>query len=513
MTEESLQGKIYYNITIDHNPDDPECEKNFMHGSVARAEIKMKEPLVDSPEEYTLSISKFKIDTSGLPFMIPEMVQPQPAQISAAGVLTPFPYTDGMVSVLGLKLRYQGAANGQAATTDTIVDTEEIPVVFYSEERKVTRGVPYDFTPMHEIEYLETQKGVNKLYINNTSPQCYVYSFSSFLNYVNLAIKRAYDKLTSNQNVKWKEMAHRPFFTVKENDVSFYHYVPQNNATSTISVGLNAKLFHYLDIGFPTIYRDGYYWIDTSYYIYKNSPVGEIASNVYSLAWSSSNTTIDSVPFTCYTCNAVIPSFMRWGDVKNLLITSDQLSVAGEFIPSFEDDGFLNHTKTSLMIEAYKDVYGTTQLGDGGVFERAEEKIVEVFYPITSSAGDIRTQVIFNNQDIENGNKIDLVPGGSIQQFDINIKWMDIYGNIHPLYIPYGCNVDIRFVFSRKRITKEEIVEGVGAILKLLKEISPKREETEEERIERLRKKRVRLNDELIPMFGQEMNKYGFIDN
>ena len=513
MTEEALQGKVYYNVTIDHNPDDPECEKNFMHGSVARTDIKMKEPLIDSPEEYTLSISKFKIDTSGLPFMIPEMRQPQPSRLNAAGVLAPYPYTNGMISTMGIKLRYQGAANGQAAQNNTIIDTEEYPVVFYPEERKVAGGVPYDFTPLQEIEYLETQDNVNKLYINNTSPQCYVYSLSSFLNYVNLAINRAYNRLITNVNVNWVEMAHCPGFAADGENLFFYHYIPKINQYSTISVGLTANLFHYLDIGFPTIYRDGYYWIDTSYYNYINGAQPDPISNVKSLTWNTTNVTFNGVPFTCETYSKIISPYMRWGDVKNLLITSDQLSVAGEFIPSFEDDGFLNHTKTPLMVQAYKDVYGTTEIGDGGVFERAEEKIVEVFYPITSTIGDIRTQVIFNNQDIENGNKIDLIPGGSIQQFDINVKWMDIFGNIHPLYLPYGCNIDIRFVFSRKRMTKEEIVEGMGMIMKLLKSISPSKEESEEERIDRLKKKRVRLNNELIPMFGQEMNKYGFIDN
>ena len=68
MKRASEPNKIYYDITIDHNPSQRELCYNF--ASKAVTTIDLREPLIESPGDYNLSITKFKIDTETVPIMI-----------------------------------------------------------------------------------------------------------------------------------------------------------------------------------------------------------------------------------------------------------------------------------------------------------------------------------------------------------------------------------------------------------------------------------------------------------
>ena len=74
--------KLYYDVTIDHDPQHK--EHRFEVSSKAETTIDLAEPLIENPGDYMLSITKFKIDTECIPLMIPEMKQPQ--DLSAAEV-------------------------------------------------------------------------------------------------------------------------------------------------------------------------------------------------------------------------------------------------------------------------------------------------------------------------------------------------------------------------------------------------------------------------------------------
>ena len=67
--------KLYYDVTIDHDPQHK--EHRFEVSSKAETTIDLAEPLIENPGNYMLSITKFKIDTECIPLMIPEMQQPQ----------------------------------------------------------------------------------------------------------------------------------------------------------------------------------------------------------------------------------------------------------------------------------------------------------------------------------------------------------------------------------------------------------------------------------------------------
>ena len=71
--------KLYYDVTIDHDPQHK--EHRFEVSSKAETTIDLAEPLIENPGDYMLSITKFKIDTECIPLMIPEMNQPQDLKI------------------------------------------------------------------------------------------------------------------------------------------------------------------------------------------------------------------------------------------------------------------------------------------------------------------------------------------------------------------------------------------------------------------------------------------------
>lgn len=75
---------------------------------------------------------------------------------------------------------------------------------------------------------------------------------------------------------------------------------------------------------------------------------------------------------------------------------------------------------------------------DAAIFDKAATKILDVYYPISTSGGDIRSAVIYSNENIEGGNKIDMIGGMDLENFDIKIKWVDIYGNLYDLYLVPG---------------------------------------------------------------------------
>ena len=72
MKREQEPNKIYYDITIDHDPEHKEQQYEYGVASKAVTTIDLREPLIERPGDFMFSITKFKIDTECIPFMIPE---------------------------------------------------------------------------------------------------------------------------------------------------------------------------------------------------------------------------------------------------------------------------------------------------------------------------------------------------------------------------------------------------------------------------------------------------------
>ena len=117
---------------------------------------------------------------------------------------------------------------------------------------------------------------------------------------------------------------------------------------------------------------------------------------------------------------------------------------------------------------------------DAAIFDKAATKILDVYYPISTNGGDIRSAVIYSNENIEGGNKIDMIGGMDLENFDIKIKWVDIYGNLYDLYLAPGCSVSLRLCFTRKKILKDDITSGFKRVAEDLETIANAHREPED---------------------------------
>ena len=70
------------------------------------------------------------------------------------------------------------------------------------------------------------------------------------------------------------------------------------------------------------------------------------------------------------------------------------------------------------------------------------------------------------------GNKINMIRCMDLENFDIKVKWVDLYGNVYDLYLAPGCSVNIRMCFTRKKILKDELVMAFNRICESLEAIS-----------------------------------------
>ena len=67
------------------------------------------------------------------------------------------------------------------------------------------------------------------------------------------------------------------------------------------------------------------------------------------------------------------------------------------------------------------------------------------------------------------------MPASPINHFNVWVKWLDIYGNLYDLYLYPGCSVDIRMCFIKKPLMKEDLAEGLEAVMDCLPEKKEKK--------------------------------------
>ena len=101
-------------------------------------------------------------------------------------------------------------------------------------------------------------------------------------------------------------------------------------------------------------------------------------------------------------------------------------------------------------------------------FKKKTMCILDIYYPLLTKPGDIRSACVFSRNNINDGQSIELVDSKPLTTFNIWIKWLDIYGNLHDLYLLPGCSRDIRFCFVKKSLLKEDFNEGINTVVEAL---------------------------------------------
>ena len=198
--------KLYYDVTIDHDPQHK--ERRYGVASKAETTIDLSEPLIQTPGDFMLSITKFKIDTECIPLMIPEMLQLQDLTrkeiVEQNKMQTKYQVVvrlETLVQQYHTEKTLDGDGNEVIVAENVMDDAEEYNIdigeyIFLQHHR---------YSDDNKTKYLGYAKDSDgkvddtKAFIDNTDEQCFVYSYENFLLGVNLALEKITNDLSENE--------------------------------------------------------------------------------------------------------------------------------------------------------------------------------------------------------------------------------------------------------------------------------------------------------------------------
>lgn len=452
MKREQEPNKLYYDIDIQHNPE--KIDKLSGIGSVAEKTIDLKDPLIENPGDYNLSISKFRIDTESVPLFIPEIKSEQLVSNLNNGFLeTKYEFL--------IQLTYQNILGSVDKNKTTFLDSDYNPtkittkVYNYSIFRRMNLNKATDLKRLI-IKY----KDDKTVYINTLDPIFYIYDYNEFYWDISRTIDERFDDICSENNISGIGNGYRPCFidTHKGLRIAFSRFVQNKiGKVSSFKLYFSANLYKYIGQGFPVLWG-----------------LNDNHKNWFSIDNDNNLNYDTSTNFKYYYSSYDFRP--NWHCLKALVIGSDTLPIVPEFLPIASNDGFLTHYKTDDYIKGLEALGMKYEEEDKSLFNQNSQMILDIFYPLSSSPGDIRSCVIHTRDDIDNGQNIELLPASPITRFNIWVKWLDTYNNLHDLYLNPGSSVDIRICFTKKTVLKEDLAEGVSTLMEALPEKKPKKE-------------------------------------
>ena len=425
--------RFYYDITIEHDPDHT-VERHYMK-SKAEKTIYMEKPLMEDPGEYNMSVCKFSINTETIPVFIPELNEKQ-YRINLENSRF---CTNELITV---KVYFDGTKpDGSSFKNSWQIDNKYLSFYYSPHPNGLKKLSNWD----------------NSGYIDNLDEQCYYYDYVSVVNSINYSISLLTDKIRTwkSPTYKYKRLEHwceegnnKSFFFFELKDdllVLNVHKDVWKDSQYYQNVSLEAKfpmkLYRIIGNGFKTKFNSDGTWE----YDYNWKELGEINENI---AITQEYSTL-----------------VNWNPLKAIVIGSDTISAVGEFLPVAHYDGWLNHEKSKEYDDFLAETGQTRQDKDKDVFKNNTTCILDIYYPILTKPGDIRSNCVFSRDDISNGQVIELRHASPLTRFNIWIKWLDVYGNLHDLYLLPECTCDIRFCFIKKSVMREDLGEGICTVV------------------------------------------------
>ena len=398
--------KIYYDVTIDHDPEHK--ERRYSVASKAQTNIYLKEPLIRSPGDYMLSITKFKIDTECIPLMIPEMEQPQDLIYNEdLHEFSPFrknrlqtKYKINLyVNWLQTTHTYIEDKNGnlvkqrdpKTGNMVGIISIEEkVPCDFLIEENiEIVKHKLVDEDEENDTKYLGYAKkkdgttDTHKAYIDNTDEQCFVYSYENFLDAINKTLKDLTNSLCI-KNTGWAQFYGKDLIYFKLNNglleltVSYRFFGKSINTNKTlrddgnydtmewsrdvklVDLTFSPELYKYIGNGFDCSFVQGTkdtthkgWWRYNIFKQYRN-PEDNDEGDVN----LPEGVTITK-PASKFDPTIITQSYSalsNWNIMKAIIIGSDNLPVVEEYLPISNKDGFLTHYNTKEYKKALEDL-------------------------------------------------------------------------------------------------------------------------------------------------------------
>ena len=477
MKRSSEPGKFYYDVTIEHDPE--HTDKKYFIKSRAEKTINLEYPLMENPGDYNISVSKFVINTETLPVMIPEITKKQ----KLADIKASYYFETSYWIKLTISYDHYKQTGTNPETKDPIWGEESKDNIYtYTEYVKIPFN--YDEKNLQRINWKSNDKG----YIDNTDEQCFIYDYTTFIDALNKTTRTITQKVqkigeTTKKNEESKKDETIPgpmeFFCKARNMQRFLVFKLENNQirfqlhkdlwkehetidsqkkfqVTSFEISFSNNLYRYIGNGFKTKYNADsswqydYYDIEEQKKLSRDDMFGNLAGT-------------DVVNYL-----QDYPTLVNWNPLKAIVIGSDTIPAVGEFLPISHQDGWLNHSKTEEYKTFLTDNGYNFHNTDDDIFKKNTMCILDIYYPFLSNPGDIRSTCVFSRNNINDGQSIELVDSAPLTTFNIWIKWLDNYGNLHDLYLLPGCSCDLRFCFVKKALLKEDFNEGISTVVQAL---------------------------------------------
>lgn len=287
-------------------------------------------------------------------------------------------------------------------------------------------------------------------YINNLHKFCYIYEAQEFVDIINTALMELYKGRTIN--VKGNDTnIHYPFFNIDGTRLKFYQ-----DKNDPYLLVFSPNLYRFFGCGFNIKYVDfdekNTWFIANSLATRSMEVEGEEIGSFANPVEDKSNYNVALNQFSLT---------QAWNDCKAILVCTNDLPIAGEYLYISENDGLLIHDRTNYNMDLYRSVKGRDPLVDD-TEEHNKTKVLESYYPMSGEGGDICTGVVYSNTNLEDNSKFTFHSTmAEIKKFDVTIKWLDYYNNIHDLELRPGSSCDVRFCFLKKPVKQDLIVAGL----------------------------------------------------
>lgn len=355
--------------------------------SHASANFDLLQPILNHAGNYYLSVTDLQVDTRLIPLFIAELKDYQRYEI-----LRPYPTAlERDKSDSQIILNYWVEVTVSEKSYGKVYLKKNV-VNLMKAVRKVTTGNNY----IHD----------------NSDKNLYIYSYQEFLDMVNVAITEALpDGYRTYGNCGFAIRNNKLVFLIQNKDLFNQMRTREYNQ---LKLNFSHSLFQYLGVGFPITYT---YSHEAWRFLFPS--VGEFDNQYYALIQNE-------------------PSLQSWNSCKAIVIYSNNLPIDDETFPTVQVTEDLTHYITNNYNIRHQYMTGE------------KKKVVYTHYVDYNRIKSLSNGICIHCDNIGNGIKINLGKALPVNKIDINIGWIDTYGNLFPLQLPYGGSCNIRLCFSRK---------------------------------------------------------------
>ena len=319
-----------------------------------------------------------------------------------------------------------------------------------------TRFFVFSYSP-HPNGLKKLSNWENNGYIDNLDEQCYYYDYTFIVNSINYNLSLLTDKLRTWENPSYKSKMVEHWCEEGNNKSFFYFELKDNLLVLNVHKDVWKDNQYYQNVTIETMFPMYLYRLIGNGFKTKFNSDGTWQ---YDYNWKELARINENIAIT-----QEYSTLVNWNPLKAIVIGSDTIPAVGEFLPIAHYDGWLNHEKSKEYDDFLAATGQTRQDKDKDVFKNNTTCILDIYYPVLTNPGDIRSTCVFSRDDISNGQVIELRHASPLTRFNIWIKWLDVYGNLHDLYLLPGCSCDIRFCFIKKSVMREDLGEGISTVV------------------------------------------------